>query len=335
MEALTLSIPPTPGRSLVKRPANAGLFSLGSVLQAKGYDTTFLYGGYGYFDNMNTFFSGNGFSVVDRASVAAQDVTFANAWGACDQDLLRWSLRAADEEHARGKPFHLFVMTTSNHRPYTYPEGCVDLPSKASGRRGAVKYTDFAIGEFLDEAAARPWFENTVFVIVADHCAGSAGRTEIPLARYHIPLLIYAPGGQIEAGRNSTLMSQMDYAPTLLGLLNWEYASRFFGQDVTRIDPGQGHALVGTYQLLGLLEGGNLTILEPKRRLSSQAVNMQTLSLTSQPIVEAAQLETIAFYQSACRQCERQSYKALSKEEQEHFCEIGRVQVAEASRRAH
>jgi phosphoglycerol transferase MdoB-like AlkP superfamily enzyme len=158
MEALSLSLPPTPGRSMIKRPRNEDLFTLGSVFRSRGYDTAFLYGGYGYFDNMNYYFGNNGYRVVDRNAVAAEDVTFANVWGACDEDLYRWTLREADQEAARGKPFHFFVMTTSNHRPYTFPAGRIDLPSKTAGRRGAVKYTDFAIGQFLREAATRPWY---------------------------------------------------------------------------------------------------------------------------------------------------------------------------------
>ncbi|HTO04417.1 MAG TPA: sulfatase-like hydrolase/transferase, partial [Opitutus sp.] len=123
IEALTLALPPTPGRSLVKRPRNENLFTLGSVFRSRGYDTAFIYGGYGYFDNMNYFFRHNGYRVIDRSAVTAEDITFANAWGACDEDVFRWTIREADTAHAAGKPFHFFVMTTSNHRPYTYPDG--------------------------------------------------------------------------------------------------------------------------------------------------------------------------------------------------------------------
>ena len=107
---------------------------------------------------MNYFFGHNGYRVIDRNSVAPEDVTFANVWGACDEDLFRWTLREADAAFARGKPFHHFVMTTSNHRPYTSPEGRIDLPSKVSGRAGAVKYTDYAIGRFIRDASTWPWF---------------------------------------------------------------------------------------------------------------------------------------------------------------------------------
>ncbi|MCX5739729.1 MAG: LTA synthase family protein, partial [Proteobacteria bacterium] len=162
MESLVLSVPPTPGQSIVKRPHNEDLFTLGSVFRSRGYDTVFFYGGYGYFDNMNAFFAGNGYRVVDRGAVPADAIHFANAWGAADEDLYQWVLQEADRADAAGQPFHHFVMTTSNHRPFTYPDGRIDIPSH-SGRAGAVKYTDWAIGHFLDEARKRPWFDRTLF----------------------------------------------------------------------------------------------------------------------------------------------------------------------------
>jgi phosphoglycerol transferase MdoB-like AlkP superfamily enzyme len=330
MEALALALPPTPGRSMIKRPRNEDLFTLGSVFRAKGYDTAFLYGGFGYFDNMNYFFGHNGYRVIDRAAVAKEDITFANAWGACDEDLLRWTLREADAGHAAGKPFHYFVMTTSNHRPFTYPEGRIDLPSKISGRAGAVKYTDYAIGKFLRDAATKPWFKETVFVIVADHCASSAGRTELPVQNYHIPLIIYAPGGQVAPGRIQTLTSQIDYAPTLLGLLNWSYPSRFFGHDVRRIQPGEAHALIGTYQKLGHLKNGSLVVLRPPR---SQATYRYALgSGTLAPVADSpdTSLQAISFYQGANYLYENNLYRALTPEEFAHYSQLGEAAVAQA-----
>jgi len=315
MEALALSLPPTPGRSTIKRPHNENLFTLGSVLRAKGYDTAFIYGGFGYFDNMNAFFAGNGYRVIDRNSVASQDITFANIWGACDEDLFAWTLREADREQATGKPFHFFVMTTSNHRPFTYPEGRIDLAPKETGRAGGVKYTDYAIGKFLREAANRPWFNNTVFVIVADHCASSAGRTEIPVENYHIPLFIYAPGGQIAPGRIDTLMSQMDYAPTLLGLLGWTYPSRFFGHDVRRIKPEAAHALLGTYQKLGHLEKGSLVVLDPQQTETFYAVDPASKATHEQGRDTEAEAAAIGFYQAASYVFNHGTYGALTAEE--------------------
>ncbi len=312
MEALTLSVPPTPGRSLVKRPHNENMFTLGSVFRAKGYDTAFIYGGFGYFDNMNYFFGHNGYRVIDRTGVPKEDITFANVWGVCDEDLFRWTIREADASHATGKPFHYFVMTTSNHRPYTFPEGRIDLPSKISGRAGAVKYTDYAIGKLIRDASTKPWFKNTIFVIVADHCASSAGKTALPVQNYHIPLIVYAPGGQIAPGHVRALTSQVDYAPTLLGLLNWSYPSRFFGRDVRTTDPKEARALVGTYQKLGLLKGEDFLVLTPVRRQNQYSYNRTSFALTEQPLKQAFANEAVSYYQTASHLFQQQLYRELS-----------------------
>jgi phosphoglycerol transferase MdoB-like AlkP superfamily enzyme len=300
MEALTLSVPPTPGRSLVKRPHNEHLFTLGSVFRSRGYETAFVYGGFGYFDNMNYFFGENGYRVLDRTKVAKDDITFTNVWGACDEDLFRWAVREADRDHAAGKPFFHFVMTTSNHRPFTFPEGKIDLPSKASGRAGGVKYTDYAVGELLRVAATKPWFKNTVFVFVGDHCASSAGKTELPVQNYHIPLIIYAPGGQIPPGVVHALTSQVDYAPTLLGLLGWTYPSRFYGRDV--LGPtaaAKGRVFIGNYQKLGLMQDGRLAMLKPVRQSATLTYDCATRAMQPCDADETLTDDAIALYQTA------------------------------------
>jgi len=264
LEAITLSIPPTPGRSIVKRQGReSGFGSLGQQLSARGYDSVFVYGGRGYFDNMNAFFSGNGYRIVDQSSVPESEMSFQNAWGMADEDLYAQAMKIADQDHAAGKPFLLQLMTTSNHRPYTYPDGRIDIPS-GSGREGAVKYTDYAIGHFLEAARSKPWFANTIFVFVADHTAGSAGYEDLPVSNYHIPLFIYAPDF-IEAREAGALASQIDLAPTLLGLLGIDYTSTFFGRNLL-LDPARpGRAVVGNYQHLGLFDGNDLAILSPRR----------------------------------------------------------------------
>lgn len=264
LEAITLSIPPTPGRSIVKRIGReSGYASLGQQFKAQGYDSVFVYGGRGYFDNMNAFFSGNGYRVVDQSSVAEADMQFQNAWGMSDEDLYAQTLKLADQDHAAGQPFFLQLMTTSNHRPYTYPAGRIDIAS-GDGREGAVKYTDYAIGQFLQQAKTKPWFDNTIFIFVADHTAGSAGKEDLPVANYHIPLFIYAPE-LLKPREVTSLSSQIDLAPTLMGLLNMDYVSTFYGRNVLADEGRAGRALIGNYQHLGLFDGQDLAILSPRR----------------------------------------------------------------------
>ncbi|UVM04086.1 LTA synthase family protein [Pseudomonas laurylsulfatiphila] len=298
LEAITLAIPPTPGRSIVKRVGReSGFASLGQQLNAVGYDSVFVYGGRGYFDNMNAFFSGNGYRVVDQSSVEESEIHFKNAWGMADEDLYNQTLKLADADYAKQQPFLLQLMTTSNHRPYTYPDNRIDIKS-GNGRDGAVKYTDYAIGQFLEKARQKPWFDNTIFVFVADHTAGSAGKEDLPIANYQIPLFIYAPK-LIEARETAQLASQIDLAPTLLGLLNLDYESTFFGRNLLQDNPLPPRVVVGNYQHLGLFDGKDLAILSPRQGLrrhdDALTESRESRSTANDPLITRA----ITYYQTA------------------------------------
>jgi phosphoglycerol transferase MdoB-like AlkP superfamily enzyme len=302
IEAVQLSIPPTPGQSLVKRTNYEDMFSMGRLFRERGYRNTFLYGGNGFFDNMNAFFSANGYEIQDSTSPLSKPKTFSNAWGCCDEDLFQWSLDAADRAYADGVPFHQFVLTTSNHRPYTFPEGRIDAPQKS--RSSAVRYSDYALGKFLEDASKKPWFANTLFVVVADHCHSTSGREALPLNKYHIPALFYNPL-LIPAQKIDTVCSQIDIAPTLFGLLNWSYVSEFYGFDVARESEENGRAFPGTFQHLGFLNGetGDLTTLYPQRKHDSVHWRLQTpYEITGQGSREQDRVDldrAIAVYQSA------------------------------------
>ncbi|WP_409315986.1 LTA synthase family protein [Pseudomonas sp. KCJK9016] len=298
LEAITLAIPPTPGRSIVKRIGReSGFASLGQQLSAVGYDSVFVYGGRGYFDNMNAFFSGNGYRVVDQSSVDESEIHFKNAWGMADEDLYKQTLKLADADYARQQPFLLQLMTTSNHRPYTYPENRIDIKS-GNGRDGAVKYTDYAIGQFLEQARQKPWFDNTIFIFVADHTAGSAGKEDLPITNYQIPLFIYAPK-LIEPRENAQLASQIDLAPTLLGLLNLDYQSTFFGRNLLQDNPLPPRVVVGNYQHLGLFDGKDLAILSPRQGLrrhdDALSESRESRVDSNDPLISRA----ISYYQTA------------------------------------
>ena len=302
LEALTLSVPPTPGQSLVWRQGkNEGLFSLGSLFQERGYDTSYVYGGDSQFDFMRYFFSNNGYRVVGRESKTEKDWIFNNAWGVSDEDLFRWATEEADKNQAANKPFFMHVMTVSNHRPFTFPEGRIDMPSN-SGRYAAVKYSDYAIGTFIENAKKKPWFANTLFVVVADHCAESAGKVELDVTKYQIPCVFYNPN-LVKPGVFKGMCSQIDIAPTIAGLLNWSYTSRFFGQDVLSAGyPKEARrAFVSNYQKIALLTEDKLAILKPKGEFTVGTVVPRTGEFTPdttgqfQPFVEDA----VSYYQSA------------------------------------
>ncbi|KAF2513801.1 LTA synthase family protein [Flavobacterium foetidum] len=264
LEAVTLCLPPTAGESVVKREDNKNKFSTGAVFKEKGYNVKFLYGGDAFFDNMKDFYSGNGYQIIDKSSFDPDEISFSNVWGVCDEDMYKKAIKIMNAEAKQHKPFFNHIMTVSNHRPFTYPNHKIDIPGNIKSRDGGVKYTDYALRKFFEMAAKQTWYQNTVFVIVADHCASSAGKTELPLDKYRIPALIYSPN--IKAEKCTKLMSQIDLMPTLFGLLNFDYESKFFGQDVLK-DDYQPRALIATYQDLGLIKDDVLTVLSPKQEI--------------------------------------------------------------------
>ena len=298
LEALSLALPPTPGQSIVRRPGNDTLFSLGSVFEDKGYDVLFAYGGYGYFDNMNAFFDANDYRSIDRRSIPSARIEFENVWGVADEHLFDQVLAEIDAARAAhpGRPVFAHVMTTSNHRPYTYPPGRIDIPS-GTGREGAVRYSDYAVGRFLAQARERPWFDDTVFVITADHGANARGTTRIPVDKYRIPLFIYAPK-HVAPRCVDRLMSQIDIAPTLLGLLDFDYYSKFFGRDVLNAPPDSDRAFVANYQTLGYLKGERLALLHPKRKAEVFRVD-RTGNVVASVRDPGMVREAIAFYSIA------------------------------------
>ena len=321
LEAVTLCLPPTPGESVVKRKDNKNKFTTGSVFQSKGYTTKFLYGGDAYFDNMQNFFGGNGYDVIDKSNLKLNEISFSNIWGVCDEDMAKKAIQVMNEEAKTGKPFFNHWMTVSNHRPFTYPEGKISISGTAKSREGGVMYTDYALKQFFEMAKKQAWFKNTVFVIVADHCASSSGKTELPMDKYRIPAFIYAPGF-IEPQKIDKLVSQIDLMPTVIGILNFKYESKFFGKDVLKTNYIP-RAFIATYQDLGYIKDDVLTIISPLKKLKQFDLIQQkneTLGTEYSIIYEEKpktkidlklKKETIAVYQTASYILKNKKYQKI------------------------
>ncbi len=266
LEAMSASLPPIPGDSVVKRAGSEAVVTWGEVMQGLGYHTSFLYGGYGYFDNMNEYFGANGFAVSDRRDIA--DPGFANIWGVADEDLFRHAIEYFDQRAREGRPFFSLVMSTSNHKPYTFPAGIPGVPEKGGGREAGVRYADFAIGQFFREARKHEWFRNTLFVVMADHGARVYGAAEIPLYSYEIPFLVLAPG-RVAPRKVEALTGQIDLAPIVLGLLGLPYEAPFFGRDVLHHPDPHRVLLFNHNQKVAILRDEELAILGLHRSRSS------------------------------------------------------------------
>src|SRR5207244_971534 len=118
----------------------------------------------------------------------------------------------------------------------------------------------------LKRAGERPWYKDTVFVITADHGASGRGTSQIPVDKYLIPVFVYAPA-HIAAARVDRLMSQIDIAPTLLGLLDFRYYTKFLGRDLLHSASDGDRAFVGNFQTLAYLKGDRMAVLQTKQKV--------------------------------------------------------------------
>ncbi|MDE6831894.1 MAG: sulfatase-like hydrolase/transferase, partial [Muribaculaceae bacterium] len=298
LEALSLSLPPSPGESVIKRNGYKGLRTTGALLDEMGYRSIFLYGGNSYFDNMGAFFGSNGYEVIDINDFEPDEIVFKNIWGMADESSYDKLIKTLDNATEKGsEPVFIHMMTISNHRPFTYPEGRIPIPTDSKSRRGGVMYADYSLGRFIEMAKKQPWFDNTVFVIVADHCASSAGKTELPIEKYHIPAMIYAPG-LVEPQSVDKLCSQIDLMPTLFALLGLGYESAFYGKNIMAEDY-EPRAFLATYENLGYLVSDTLTVLSPGRRVEQSSIRPTTDNpLNTEPVeqIDSAFADRAAAY---------------------------------------
>lgn len=263
IEAVLTGFPPTPAESVVKLPAtHQRFFTLADVLGRRGYDAGFYYGGESHFDNMRQFFLGNGFArIVDRKDY--RKPAFVGSWGVSDEDLFDQADQQFRQLSAQGKPFFGLVFTSSNHDPFEFPEGRIELYEQPKQTRdNAAKYADYALGEFFRKAMASPYWDDTVFLVVADHDSRVFGKNLVPIGNFHIPGLIL--GGGIQPRRDPRIVSQIDLAPTLLSLLGIADPTPLVGQDLT--DPRHlqpGRALMQYDRNLAWMEGDDVAILQP------------------------------------------------------------------------
>jgi len=260
MEGVLSSFPPLPGESIVKRELSDNVETLARLLKRDGYSTLFLYGGRGVFDGMRSFAVRNGYDrFIEQKHF--EHPTFTTVWGVCDEDLYRRSIDEFRDLSRGGNPFFATILSVSNHKPYTYPPGKIAENPDQRRRENAVKYSDYALGEFFRLARKEPFWTNTIFAVVADHGARVYGEQSIPIHSYEIPLLIGGPSVVKGPRRIGELGCSMDVAPTLLGLIGRPYETTFFGQDLMNCRPEAGRALLNHNRDIGLLAGERLLVL--------------------------------------------------------------------------
>jgi phosphoglycerol transferase MdoB-like AlkP superfamily enzyme len=269
IEAVVTGFLPTPARAVLKLGlSQSNFFTLANIFNSRDYQSKFIYGGEGHFDNMKGFLLNNGFKkIIDRSEF--KNPNFTGTWGVSDEDMFN---RLHEELSTASKPQFIFAFSVSNHSPYEYPEGrIVPEPPNAATVDNAVRYADWALGNFFDKAKISKYYQNTIFLIVADHDSRVYGASLIPIKHYHIPGMFIGRG--IRARNDERLVSQIDLAPTLVSLAGISGEHPMLGHDLTKLDnKWPGRAIMQYGENFGYREGNRLIVLQPSRKPSQFAV---------------------------------------------------------------
>ncbi len=261
IEAVMSGFLPTPARAVLKLgKSQTGFFTLASYLGTKGYHTQFIYGGKSDFDDMKSFFSGNGVKeIIDEDDY--ENPRFLGSWGVCDEDIM-------DKAHesflkAGDKPFFSLVFSVTNHSPFEFPEGSIELYDQPQATvSNAVRFADNAMRLFFEKARKAPYWENTLFLVVADHDSRVFGADLVPIEHFHIPAVIL--GSSVEARIDPRVLSQIDLAPTLLSLMGISGEHPLVGYDLTRLaSDSPGRAIMQYGQNQAFMSGQDVIVLQP------------------------------------------------------------------------
>ena len=266
IEAIITGFSPTPARSVVKLgKSQSGFFSIAHLLKKNGYHTQFIYGGESHFDNMKSFFLGNGFDDMQDFGTF-KEPTFVGSWGASDEDLYAKAHLQFSVLHEQRKPFFSLVFTTSNHTPFDYPDGRIELYNQPKEtRENAAKYSDYALGKFFENAKKSAYWADTIFLIVADHDSRAYGDQLVPIKHFHIPAVIV--GSDIIHRQDTRLASQIDLPQTLLSLIGVDSDNPMIGHDLTQEIPQvKLRAMMQFYKNFAWMDGqNNVVVLQPEK----------------------------------------------------------------------
>ncbi|SKA61737.1 LTA synthase family protein [Enterovibrio nigricans] len=287
IEAITTGFSPTPARAVVKLgKSQTNFFTIAELLKSQGYHTQFVYGGESHFDNMKSFFLGNGFTDIQDLPTF-ESPEFIGSWGASDEDLYNKADSLFSQLEEKGTPFFSLVFSSSNHAPFEYPDNKIaPYNTPKATVENAVKYADFAVGEFIEKAKKSNYWDNTIFLIVADHDARATGNLPVPIGHFKIPAIIL--GKDIKPKFDTRLTSQLDLPPTLLSLAGVSSMNPMIGHDLTLDIPIQKQrAMMQRDKNFGWMTADNkVVILRPEIGISTYRYNPSSDTLTDSVVEE-------------------------------------------------
>jgi phosphoglycerol transferase MdoB-like AlkP superfamily enzyme len=281
-----------PGKGVLKRnKSQSDFFTLGNLLQPLGYHTSFIYGGESRFDNMKGWFAGNGFSeIIDQPKF--DNPTYTGTWGVSDGDVVNRANKEFKKLYKENKKFASVIFSTSNHSPFDFPEDKIELIKNipAKSVKNAVKYADFVIGDFINQAKKEEYYKNTIFVILADHNVRVYGDDIVPVEMFQIPGLILAENIQPLVYENIT--TQPDVLATTLDLMGISANIPIMGHSIFS-NKKQNVSLMQFNNTYALRVNDTIAVLRPNTKaLTFKYENKKLISATPN---EELEKDVVAF----------------------------------------
>lgn len=224
------SMPSVPGMHPLSNvhTANQNFYGMPSVLKENGYSTNFFCTHFEEFDNMGFFLRNNGFDNFFSAKEYESNLS-EGMFGVSDETQYGFALNKFNELGNSGKPFFSAMLTISTHEPPTLPKKTSFKPKSKTAFEQVYEYADWALGNFMNKCSKEKWFDNTIFIFVADHGCNMPNSYELPLSYHHSPFIIYAPSIIKDPQEINKLALQEDIFPTLMDLLKMNYTNTTLG----------------------------------------------------------------------------------------------------------
>jgi phosphoglycerol transferase MdoB-like AlkP superfamily enzyme len=218
------------------------------------------------FDNMGSFFNGNGFDkIIDEDDFDPNKSAFLGTWGWSDEDVMTKANKYF--KSLGNKPFVSLVFSSSNHEPFEYPEGRITpYDMQKNTVNNAMKYADYSIGQFFKQAKKEKYYKNTIFLVIADHNTRTYGKHLVPIHKFHIPALIIGPGVP-KGGKYNKLCSQIDIQPTVLSRIGMDTETPMSGRNLFDLsDSFQGRAMMQFNDINAFRVGNEVVIMQPNKK---------------------------------------------------------------------
>lgn len=266
IEAVAASFTPSSQLSIVQHvQPETPYATLAEIFSQHGFDTSFIYGGDSQLYNMKTFFEHNGTAkVIDERDF--EDPQYVGSWGVSDEDLFNKAHQYYRDLHKQSKHFFSVILTTSLRDPYDIPDDKVSLDgieTTNEDRDLAAKYADYALGKFLEQAASEGYYQDTIFLVIANHVSSVKPGMEFPVDDFTIPAVIIAPNVMPHVDHRQ--VSQIDMGMTLLALNGIKGSVPNVGQDLTKYNIKE-RAIMQLNNTFALLIGDRMIELSPNTK---------------------------------------------------------------------